>query len=144
MEEFSRCYALGTKIGEGAFAEVFEATLRGARAGAQPYAVKRTIRRGLGKEDEKGLLEEVRKRMDTRWIFVLTDNTRLRGCCGDGGVVKMLLYHAFVDSRVEYVCMYLPRPKEDDDDHGALYMTAPLLNDRGPAPPRSLELYIYD
>eukprot|EP00752_Nemacystus_decipiens_P004110 g3760.t1 len=59
-KKFSRSYALGKKIGEGAFAEVFEATLRGARAGAKPYAVKRTIRRGLAKEDEKGLLEEVR------------------------------------------------------------------------------------
>lgn len=51
---------MGKKLGEGAFSEVFEATLKGARPGAQPYAVKRTIRRGLAKEDEKGLLEEVR------------------------------------------------------------------------------------
>lgn len=71
FEEFSRSYALGKKIGEGAFAEVFEATLRGTRAGAgaQPYAVKRTIRRGLSKEDEKGLLEEVRTQGLTETYF---------------------------------------------------------------------------
>lgn len=58
--EFSRTYTMGKKLGEGAFSEVFEATLKGARPGAQPYAVKRTIRRGLAREDEKGLLEEVK------------------------------------------------------------------------------------
>ncbi|CAM9980661.1 unnamed protein product [Hapterophycus canaliculatus] len=51
---------MGKKLGEGAFSEVFEVTLKDARPGAQPYAVKRTIRRGLAREDEKGLFEEVR------------------------------------------------------------------------------------
>lgn len=59
--EFSRSYVLGKKLGEGAFAEVFKASLRGALPGSQPYAVKRTVRRGLAKEDEKALFEEVRK-----------------------------------------------------------------------------------
>ncbi|CAM9494431.1 unnamed protein product [Pylaiella littoralis] len=57
---FSRLYTLGKKLGSGAFADVFVADLKGARAGSKTYAAKRVVRRGLAKEDEKGLLEEVR------------------------------------------------------------------------------------
>ncbi|CAN0390932.1 unnamed protein product [Laminaria digitata] len=58
--EFSRMYVMGDKLGEGTFAEVFEAKRRGAQAGSsQSYAVKRTSKKGLKKEDENSLFEEV-------------------------------------------------------------------------------------
>ena len=61
ISEFSRMYIMGKKLGEGTYAEVFEAKRRVPQAGGgQSYAVKRTSRKGLSKEDENALFEEVR------------------------------------------------------------------------------------
>lgn len=72
-ENFSDAFSLGAELGSGAFATVFKAIAiegggqasgGGAAAAAAPmcYAVKRTSRKGLSKEDELSVFEEVRYR----------------------------------------------------------------------------------
>ncbi|CAM9964633.1 unnamed protein product [Ectocarpus sp. 12 AP-2014] len=59
--EFSRSYALGKKLGEGAFAETFGAIRRGQRKGWQGSCiVKRAVQRGASHEVKHGLVEEAR------------------------------------------------------------------------------------
>ncbi|CAM9232170.1 unnamed protein product [Ectocarpus fasciculatus] len=59
--EFSRSYALGKKLGEGAFAETFGAIRRGQRKGSQGSCiVKRAVQRGESHDVQHGLVEEAR------------------------------------------------------------------------------------
>lgn len=61
LKGFDRDYILGKQLGQGAFATVFSATQRGAPAGSsEVFAVKRTTRKELSKDDETDLLKEVR------------------------------------------------------------------------------------
>lgn len=54
-----RDYVMGKKLGQGAFATVFRATVRGAPEDSEAYAIKRTTRRGLSEADRSDLLQEV-------------------------------------------------------------------------------------
>lgn len=59
--DFSSCYVLLEKLGEGAYAQVFRATPRFRSDPWQPaeFAVKRIDRKKMSEEDRKAVYDEV-------------------------------------------------------------------------------------